>query len=227
MKRQHIFTILCAAILLVSSCAGMGGIRADNLPAAPEDAVRYQHRIVPGDTIHVTIWEVDQPKELNAQVKKDGTIDLMFMKDIKVAGLLEDELDDYLSKAVSYYYVNPRLSATLTEYVYILGEVKTPGVYGLDKGQTLVAILAVAGGPTRDAKLRNTVIIRGDYHNDPTVIVSDASKMLRRGDISENVILQAGDIIYVPSTVISDVNHFITQIVPILDIFLLGALYGL
>jgi protein involved in polysaccharide export with SLBB domain len=108
-----------------------------------------------------------------------------------------------------------------------MGEVKNPGTYPLDKGRTLVAALAGAGGPTRDAKLRNTLIIRGDYHNNPEVIVSDASRMLRRGDISENVWLQAGDIIYVPSTAISDVNYFITQIVPILDVFLLGAFFGL
>ena len=39
--------------------------------------------------------------------------------------------------------------------------------------------------------------------------------------------LQAGDIIYVPSTVISDINYFITQIKPILDIFVLGTVLGL
>jgi polysaccharide export outer membrane protein len=227
MKKRNIVPILCTVFLFFCGCAGFGGTRADTLPSAPEDAIRYQHRIAPGDTIHVTIWEVDQPKEITAQVKKDGTVDLLFMKGIKVAGLSEQELEEHLNKEVSYYYVNPRLSATLTEYIYLLGEVKNPGTYPLDKGRTLVAALAGAGGPTKDAKLRNTLIIRGDYHNNPEVIVSDASKMLRRGDISENAMLQAGDIIYVPSTVISDVNHFITQLVPILDVFLLGALFGM
>jgi polysaccharide export outer membrane protein len=227
MKIRNALPIICAVFLSIVGCAGFGGTRADTLPSAPEDAIRYQHRIAPGDTIHVTIWEVDQPKEISAQVKKDGTVDLLFMKGIKVAGLSEQELEEHLNKEVSHYYVNPRLSATLTEYVYLMGEVKNPGTYPLDKGRTLVAALAGAGGPTRDAKLRNTLIIRGDYHNNPEVIVSDASRMLRRGDISENVWLQAGDIIYVPSTVISDVNYFITQIVPILDVFLLGAFFGL
>ncbi len=226
MKRNIFFGILIFAALAASSCA-TGRVNADTLPSAPEDAVMYQHRIVPGDTIHVTIWEVDQPKEFNVQVKKDGTIDLMFMKDLKVMGLTEDELDDYLAKEVSTYYVNPRLSASLSPYVYVMGEVKTPGVYDFTKGQTLVSLLAVAGGPTRDAKLHNTVIIRGDYRNNPTVIVSDASRMLRKGDLSENVILQSGDIIFVPSTVISDVNYFLTEIKPLLDIFLIGTLLGL
>jgi protein involved in polysaccharide export with SLBB domain len=226
MKRNILFGILIFAALAASSCA-TGRVDAGTLPSAPEDAVMYQHRIVPGDTVHVTIWEVDQPKEYNVQVKKDGTIDLMFMKDLKVMGLTEDEMDDYLAKEVSIYYVNPRLSASLSPYVYVMGEVKTPGVYDFSKGQTLVSLLAVAGGPTRDAKLHNTVIIRGDYRNNPTVIVSDASRILRKGDLSENVILQAGDIIFVPSKVISDVNYFLTEIKPILDIFLLGTLLGL
>ena len=226
MRRNILVGILICAALAASSCA-TGSVNAGSLPSAPEDSPRYQHRIVPGDTIHVTIWEVDQPKEFNVQVKKDGTIDLMFIKDLKVMGLSEDELDEYLAKEVSAYYVNPRLSASLTPSVYMLGEVKDPGVYDLTKGQTLISLLAAAGGPTRDAKLHNTLIIRGDYQNNPTVIVSDASRILRKGDLSENVILQSGDIVFVPSTVISDVNYFLTEIKPLLDIMLLGTLLGL
>lgn len=81
--------------------------------------------------------------------------------------------------------------------------------------------------PTRAAKLRNTLVIRGDYNDNPTVIVSDASRIFRKGDFSENVILQSGDIIYVPSTLISDVNYYIMQIKPILDFFMLNTLLGL
>jgi polysaccharide export outer membrane protein len=226
MKRNLFVGILIAAALAASSCA-TGGVSADTLPSAPESAVMYQHRIIPGDSIHVTIWEVDQPKEFNVQVKKDGTIDIMFMKDLKVMGLTEDELEDYLSKEVSTYYVNPRLSASLSPVVYLLGEVKNPGAYDFAKGQSLVSLLAVAGGPTKDAKMRNVLVIRGDYNNNPTVIVSDASRMLRRGDLSENVTLQSGDIIYVPSKIVSDVNYYLMEIKPILDIFLIGTLLGL
>jgi polysaccharide export outer membrane protein len=227
MKRNMLIGILICAALAVSSCAASRGVSADTLPSAPENAALYQHRIVPGDTIKVTIWEVDQPKEFSVQVKKDGTIDLMFMTGLKVIGLTEDELEGYLTKEVSTYYVNPKLSASLAPFVYLLGEVKAPGAYDFTKGQTLVSILAVAGGPTRDAKLRNTLIIRGDYNNNPTVIVSDASRMLRKGDLSENVILQSGDIIYVPSKVIANINYYITEIKPILDLYFLGTILGL
>ncbi len=212
---------------MAASCAGTGGIHANTVPSKPEDAVRYQHRIIPGDSIHITLWEVDQPKEINAQVKNDGTIDIMFIKGLKVMGLTEEELNTFLTKELSFYYVNPQFTASLNAYVYLLGEVKTPGAYTFEKGQSLVAVLAVAGGPTKDAKLRNTLIIRGDYHNNPTVIVADTSRLLKSGDLSENVILQAGDIIYVPSKVIADVNYYITQITPLLDLFLLGAVFGM
>ncbi len=227
MKRNILIGILICTALAISSCATSRGVNADTLPSAPEDAALYQHRIAPGDTINVTIWEVDQPKEFKVQVKKNGTIDLMFMTGLKVIGLTEDELNEYLVKEISTYYVNPRASVSLSSFVYLIGEVNNPGVYDFEKGQTLVSILAAGGGPTRGAKLRNTLIIRGDYHNNPTVIVSDASRILRKGDLSENVILQSGDIIYVPSTLISDVNYFITQIKPILDVFVLGTLLGL
>lgn len=227
MKNNILITIIICSALAICSCAGTRGVDADTLSSAPGNPALYQHRIVPGDTVHVTIWEVDQPKELDVQVKNDGTIDLMFMTGLKVAGLTQAEMKEYLTREVSTYYVNPRLTVALAEIVYVIGEVASPGVYELDKGKTLISILAAAGGPTRAAKLHNTLVIRGDYNNDPTVIVANASRVLRKGDLSENVMLQPGDIVYVPSTVISDVNYFITQIKPILDIFVLGTVLGL
>jgi len=227
MKRNILITFMICAALAISACASTRSIDAGTMSSTPEKAAMYRHRIAPGDTIQVTIWEVDQPKEFKVQVKDDGTIDLMFMTGLKVAGLTEAELKEYLNREVSTYYVNPRLTASLAAVVYLIGEVKNPGVYDLDKGRNLVAVLAAGGGPTRAAKLHNTLVIRGDYNNNPTVIVANASRILHKGDLSENVMLQAGDIIYVPSTVISDVNYFIMQIKPILDIFVLGTVLGL
>jgi protein involved in polysaccharide export with SLBB domain len=227
MKNKILIMIMFCIGLALSACATAARIDADTLAAAPENSPMHQRRIVPGDTVHITIWEVDQPKEIEAQVKDDGTIDLLFMTGLKVAGLTEPEMKEYLTGEVSYYYVNPRLTASLSAVIYLIGEVKNPGVYALDKGRTLVSILAAGGGPTRAAKLHNTLVIRGDYNNNPTVIVANASRVLRKGDLSENVMLQAGDIVFVPSTVISDVNYFITQIKPILDIFVLGTVLGL
>ena len=226
MKNNVLIGIVICIALVISSCAAARHVDADAIPPAPENTGLYQHRIMPGDTIHVTIWEIDQPKEFDVKVKKNGTIDLMFITGLTVAGLTEGELNGYLAKEVSVYYVNPRLTASLSAKVYVLGEVNNPGVYELDKGQSLVSVLTAAGGPTRAAKLRNTLVIRGDYNNTPTVIVANTSRILRKGDLSENVMLESGDIIYVPSTVISDVNYFITQIKPVLDVFVLGTILG-
>ena len=128
---------------LLSSCASRGSIDADTLSSTPENAAIYQHRIVPGDTIHVTIWEVDQPKELKAQVKKRRHDRPHVHDRPQGGGLTEAELKEYLTREVSTYYVNPRLTASLAAVVYLIGEVKNPGVYELDKGQTLVSMLAV------------------------------------------------------------------------------------
>ncbi len=227
MKRNIVIIALLCSALVIASCVTGGNMDADTLSSAPPDSPLHQRRVVPGDTISITIWEIDQPKDYTARVKQDGTIDLMFITGLTVAGLTEAELNEYLVKELSTYYVRPRVTASLSAFVYLIGEVRNPGAYDFEKGQTLVSALAVAGGPTRGAKLRNTLVIRGDYNDNPTVIVSDASRLFRKGDLSENVLLQAGDIIYVPSTVIADVNYYITQIKPILDFFMLNTLLGL
>jgi len=79
--------------------------------------------------------------------------------------------------------------------------------------------LASAGGPTRDAKLRNVLIIRG-YNKDPKIIVSNIRRMMKKGDLTQNIYLRGGDIVFLPSTTISNVNYFLKQIEPVLDLIM-------
>lgn len=104
--------------------------------------------------------------------------------------------------------------------IFVLGEVKTPGAFPLRGEPTLVEAVALAGGFLDSAILSDTKIVRGDLSK-PQIVSRDLKKLLKEGDMSQNMKLQAGDVIYVPRTFLGDVNAFLKEILPLLQAVLL------
>jgi polysaccharide export outer membrane protein len=107
------------------------------------------------------------------------------------------------------------------ERVYVLGEVTKQGIYPLKDAKDLLAAISLAGSFTRYAKEENTLVMRG-YGPDkgPLVMMSDLKALLREADLAQNVHLEDGDLVYVPRMKIGDVNDWVENIKPILDILL-------
>jgi len=84
---------------------------------------------------------------------------------------------------------------------YILGAVSRPGGYVManDRSQmSALKLLALSGGLSRTAKKDRAVIIRKDNQGQQHEVAVDLSKVLKR--TSEDVPLQASDILYVPDS---------------------------
>lgn len=104
------------------------------------------------------------------------------------------------------------------ERVYVMGEVNQQGVYPLDDAQDLLAAIALAGSFTRLAKEENTLIVRGYRPGEkPLVMMADVDALLRKADLSQNIRLQDGDLVYVPRMLIGDINDWLTNMTPLLD----------
>jgi protein involved in polysaccharide export with SLBB domain len=112
------------------------------------------------------------------------------------------------------------------ERVYVLGEVNKQGVYSLKDVPDLLAALSFAGSYTRTAFEENTLVIRGYQPGvKPLILTADVSAILKKGDISQNIPLMDGDILYVPRRAIGDINEFIVNTVPLLDYLLYPGRY--
>jgi len=84
-----------------------------------------------------------------------------------------------------------------------------------------LAALALAGNTTRLAKEENTLIVRGyEPGKPPLVMMADVKSLLRKADISQNVRLKDGDLVYVPRMLIADINDWITNMTPLLNLLL-------
>ena len=107
------------------------------------------------------------------------------------------------------------------ERVYVMGEVVKQGIYPLKDAQDLLAALSLAGSITRLAKEENTLIVRGyEQGKEPLVMMSDVKAMLRRADLGQNIRLQDGDLVYVPRMLIGDINDWVKNTKPLLELLL-------
>ncbi|MFH1123673.1 MAG: polysaccharide biosynthesis/export family protein [Pseudomonadota bacterium] len=104
------------------------------------------------------------------------------------------------------------------ERVYVMGEVNVQGVYPLKDAQDLLAALSLAGSYTRLAKEENTLIVRGyEPGKKPLVMMANVDSLLRQADLSQNIRLEDGDLIYVPRMLIGDINDWIANTTPLLN----------
>jgi polysaccharide export outer membrane protein len=95
--------------------------------------------------------------------------------------------------------------------VYVLGEVSEPKVITLKGKMTLVDAITEAGGYTRDAVTKSIVVIRGELGSQQGIRVN-LKRILKQGDVGQNIELKPGDIVYVPKSFIVDIERFLRDI---------------
>ncbi len=100
--------------------------------------------------------------------------------------------------------------------VFILGEVRNPGAFPLLPNMRLSQALALAGGTTEVAVLESARIVRGGLSN-PQIVQADFRKVLEQGDQTQDLPLQANDLIVLPRSGIGNWNAFIAKIRPSLE----------
>ncbi|MGA1867618.1 MAG: FG-GAP-like repeat-containing protein [bacterium] len=103
--------------------------------------------------------------------------------------------------------------------VFIFGEIGSPGIYPFSGSFTLLEALAEAGGYSEDACLSSIKVVRGDISN-PEVISCDFNRLVKKGDITQNIHLCKNDLIFVPKRKIVNMNKFADNITSLLRLVL-------
>jgi len=101
--------------------------------------------------------------------------------------------------------------------VYVLGDVKKPGIVKFNGDITFLDAISKSGGFGDTAYLQDIRIIRGNRKH-PEILPVAFNRFMEQGDLSQNVTLQDKDVIIVPRSPIGNWNHFIQQISPTLDL---------
>ena len=164
-----------------------------------------EYRLMKYDTIN--IMAIGFPNGIgidDVTVGVDGMARLPYAGNIKLVGLTLDEARDLIHARLSEYFKLPELNVYMKSYgprkVYVMGNVNAPGIknMGVDS-MNVYAAVASAGGVDSKGRSKHIQLIRQIdgvlYYRE---INLDA--FVKKHDLSQNIELEDGDIIYVPDS---------------------------
>ena len=195
--------IMIRAVLLLSITVWLGCFKPEVIipPGPPEEGFV----LGPEDVIEVVVWRTP---DLSRQViiRPDGKISLPLIGDVPVQGLTADQIAKDLTERFKAYKENPSVSVNVLEvnsyYVFVVGEVNTPGKLPLKSYTTILQALSLAGGFTQFASSNDILVVRNITNAEGKV--KEPRIPLRYDDlISEdggayNLTLKSGDTIVIP-----------------------------
>jgi len=159
-----------------------------------------EYRLMPGDIVEVSVFGVDELKELTGTINALNKVSLPLIGSVKIGGLTIPEAKKVLSGVFKQYVGNPQVSLRIKEYhgyrISVLGEVNKPDVYSLRGTRTVLDGIAMAGGLTDKAS--RTVILTHMEVENRSVTYINLDDLVKQWSLSENLMLKPGDIIYVP-----------------------------
>ncbi|NNC95627.1 MAG: polysaccharide export protein [Chitinophagales bacterium] len=204
-----------AAILLfgvLQSCSTQNLFESDRkVTRGSEPKLHHKshvHLLQPDDKISVSIWNHDDlsigsvfgiynSNEVYGKwvlINENGEANLPKIGSVQLAGLTSDEASAKLKSLYAVFIKDPVIVVkVLNRKVTVLGEVKTPGSYLLEKeDHTLIEAIGLAGGMDFYADKKKVKFIR-----DGQEFILDLTSM--EDFETNNIVLQTGDIIYVPT----------------------------
>jgi polysaccharide export outer membrane protein len=161
-----------------------------------KDRVPTEYILGPEDTVEVSVFGQEDLK-MEVSVSSTGRLPYYLIGDVQAAGLTQFQLRDKIQTELRRYIKDPKVVVRITEYkshkVFILGQVKNPGVYRMKNNYTLLEAISSAGGITPDAYLGGAYLVR-----DGEILLVNFFDLIKRGNTEENIPLASGDIIYIP-----------------------------
>ncbi len=148
------------------------------------------------DEIRVSIFGA-YPIEVKTRIKEDGRITLPSIGDVVAEGSTTNALANNIRRQLQTggYFVDPIVNVEVVSFVSrsvtMFGNLQNPGLYPLDRPQTIAMMLARTGGARADAA--DYAILQRTGEADRRIALSDLDPQSGTGQF-----LRAGDSIFVP-----------------------------
>lgn len=156
-----------------------------------------------GDEFEVRVYEEPTLSGVYV-VSPSGQIDYPLLGSLTVEGLTASQVAGLLrSRLAERYLRNPFVTvvvkALTSKKIFVLGEVRNPGRIPYTERMTIVEAITVVGGFSQLAERNYTIVTRTDASGMRRIPVP-VEKIMQ--GVSDNFLLQPGDIVYVPETVL-------------------------
>jgi len=149
-------------------------------------------------------------------VAADGTIALPLIGPVDVRNATVFDVQERVTEKLREYLKDPRVDVAVVEHgahrVFVIGEVRQPGMFVLDRPMTVLEALSLTGGFTNFANREQVALLRGPIAAENVLLLSADDLDPRAGTW-----LQNGDVIFVGRRSWAEVAQAAQDLVPILQ----------
>ncbi|MEO6054248.1 MAG: polysaccharide biosynthesis/export family protein [Chthoniobacterales bacterium] len=223
------FLLICVSQLMLMTlvCAQEAGPNTKT-PAAPAkpsgassvvgtinsmDNLDTKRALEPGDTVNYRVVQ-DGEGVLSLRVADGGELEVPLIGRINAAGLNCKQIAENIKVALEkVYYKKATVIVGLESVhsgprgrVFVTGEVRTQGPLDLPSSTeklTVSSAILQAGGFADFANKRKVRVLRKMPNNTTTTTTVDVKDIIEKGHLEKDIILEAGDVVYVPERMIN------------------------
>lgn len=153
-----------------------------------------------GDVVKVSVYG-SPDLSLETRIAEDGKLAYPLIGDVQVEGLEPPAAERRIATmlAAGGYLKRPQVNLLVvsmqSQQVSVLGNVMRPGRYPMEGRRSLLDVLALAGGINPEGGDVAVIVRKRD--GAPAKEVVNVPDMVRSADLSQNVQLSGGDVVYI------------------------------
>ena len=216
---------LAAALACVTLLAGCFASRPEDIQAWAKpyetNVTADRYVVQPPDELELRCAQVPEVNMQRQRVRPDGKISFEVLGDFDVAGKTPEEISVVVGNRIKEHYtlseehvVDVRVAVFASHVYYILGQVNRPGPRTYSgRDSTLMAISEAQPNPLAWRRRVQVVRPAGQEGTEPLIFEIDFKKMMERGDTTKDVLLQEGDVVYVPPTVLASIGMVLEEFI--------------
>lgn len=212
MHIRMITLLVCAAVL--AGCQHIPDEKNTDVfkPAGQYGVSANEYRVNPPDVLTVLAPNIRELDGQKREIGPDGKVTFSLLGTVFVAGKTAEEIDAALRKLAMGYYADPEIKVLVEGhskfyFIWGFGAIRQ-GKYPYNGRNTVISALAEAGF---NEKAWPEKVFINRPAKQATVIV-DFMKMIERGDMGQDYLIEEGDMINVPRTRLAEVGDLFGRI---------------
>lgn len=172
-------------------------------PAGQNPSEAPPYLIGPGDNLQIFVWR-NPELTVTVPVRPDGRVSVPLIEDIDVTRKTPTQLARDIEKQLKVFIQDPIVTVIVTGFVgpysqqvRVIGEAAKPQALPYREQMSVLDVMIAVGGLTQFAAGNRAVLVRRVEGEEKTYRVN-IDKLLKDGDLSQNVMVLPGDVLIVP-----------------------------
>ncbi len=185
------------------------------------DVTAENYILQPPDEIEIHAADIVQVDMQRQRIRPDGMVSFEAIGEVEVAGKTPKEVSALLEEKLADLYALPgenaidvRVAVYASKVYYVVGQVGRPGPRTYTGRDSLLTALTEAQ-PNQMAWEQRIQVIRPSALEEerPMIFEVNYIQMVKHGDTTKDVLLEEGDIVFVPPTILASFGLLLEEFI--------------